>query len=249
MPQDQLIFIVVTALSAFLIGLSKGGLGGMLGALVTPMMSLVIPVDQAIGLILPILMYADIFAVAFHWGYWKIRLILLLLPGTIAGVVIGTFFITNAPTELLRTALGIIVLLFAVYKLFESRILGSIKYQSRSWHGLLAGTITGFSSTLAHTGGPPVSIYLLMQDLTPRIFVATSALFFFILNWIKVPFYVYAQLFDPQRILNIAWIVIPIVPIGVWVGKRVAIRVDKKTFERLILVLLLISGISLIFIK
>lgn len=149
---------------------------------------------------------------------------------------------------MLRTGLGIIVLLFAVYKLFEDRIVGSIQYQSRGWHGILAGTITGFSSTLAHTGGPPVSIYLLMQDLTPQVFVATSALFFFILNWLKVPFYMYAQLFDFPRQLSTLWIAIPIVPLGVWIGKWVAVRFEKKTFEKVILVLLVLSSLMLIFL-
>ena len=248
MPQDQLIFIIVTALVAFIIGLSKGGLGGMLGALITPLMAFIVPVDQAIGLLLPMLMYADLFAVAFHWRHWNTRLVLLLLPGAITGVIVGTLFITNVPTDVLRTGLGIIVLLFAIYKLFEGRIVGSIQYQSRAWHGILAGTITGFSSTLAHTGGPPVSIYLLMQDLTPQVFLATSALFFLILNWLKVPFYMYGQLFDFPRLLSIAWIVIPVVPLGVWVGKWAALRIEKKTFENVILVLLVLSSLLLIFL-
>jgi uncharacterized membrane protein YfcA len=248
MSQDQSTFFIVTALVAFVIGLSKGGLGGMLGALITPIMAFILPVDQAIGLILPILMYADLFAVAFHWAHWNTRLVLLLLPGSITGVIVGTLFITNVPTDVLRTGLGIIVLLFAVYKLFEGRIVNSIQYQSRGWHGLLAGTITGFSSTLAHTGGPPVSIYLLMQDLTPQVFVATSALFFLLLNWLKVPFYLYAQLFDFSRLLSIAWIVVPIVPIGVWAGKWAALRFEKKTFENVILVLLVLSSLILIFL-
>jgi uncharacterized membrane protein YfcA len=88
---------------------------------------------------------------------------LFVIPGANAGVTIGTFFITSAPTETLRTTLGVIVLIFAVYKIFEGRIQGSLKYHPRNWHGLLAGTITGFSSALAHTCGPPVSIYLLLQ--------------------------------------------------------------------------------------
>jgi hypothetical protein len=87
-----------------------------------------------------------------------------------------------------------------------------------------------------------------MQDLTPQVFVATSALFFLILNWLKVPFYIYAQLFDFPRLLGIAWIVIPIVPIGVWVGKWAAVRFEKKTFENVILILLTLSSLILIFL-
>lgn len=245
MPEPTPIFFVMTGLVAFLIGLSKGGLGGTLGALATPLMALVMPAEQVIGLVLPILMFADIFAVALHWGHWNRRLVLLLLPGAVAGVTIGTYFITSAPTGSLRLALGIIVLLFVVYKLLEDRIMGAFNYQGRDWHGLLAGVVTGFSSSLAHIGGPPVSIYLLLQELTPRLFIATSALFFLILNWIKVPYYIYADLFNLRAMWQIAWLA-PLVPLGVWAGRWAASRVDRETFETIIIVLLAVSGIMLV---
>ena len=247
MDSEAALIILVIAVVAFLIGLSKGGLGGTAGALATPMMALVMPADKVIGLVLPILMLADIFAVGLHWGRWNRKLVLLLIPGSIVGVIIGTVLITNAPTETLRTLLGVIVLIFAIYKILEQRILRTLVYKSRDWHGLVAGTVTGFSSALAHTGGPPVSIYLLMQDVTPRVFIATSALFFLILNWIKVPFYLYADLFDFELLRQIAWL-LPLVPIGVVTGRWLIGRVDAATFERIIVGLLLINALLLIFL-
>jgi uncharacterized membrane protein YfcA len=235
----------MTAVVALIIGLSKGGLGGTLGALATPLMALVMPAGQVIGLVLPILMLADVFAVALHWRHWNGRLVWLLIPGSILGVTIGTFFITNAPTRTLQIALGVIILLFAIYRILEQRILGSLKYRAQNWHGLLAGTITGFSSALAHTGGPPVGIYLLMQEVTPRVFIATSAVFFLILNWIKVPYYFYADLFDFQLLWQVAWL-LPLVPIGVWLGKWGAGKVNKVTFERIIIGLLVVTAGMLI---
>jgi uncharacterized membrane protein YfcA len=166
MSENETVLLIMAAMVAFVIGLSKGGLGGTAGALATPLMALVLPADKVIGLILPILMLADIFAVALHWGRWNSKLILLLLPGAMVGVTIGTVFITNAPTETLRTLLGVIVLIFALYKIFEKRILGFFTYPPRNRHGMVAGVITGFSSALAHTGGPLVRIYLLMQKVT-----------------------------------------------------------------------------------
>ncbi len=121
-----------------------------------------------------------------------------------------------------------------------------MKYTGKDWHGLLAGTVTGFSSTLAHTGGPPVSIYLLLQGVPPRVFIGTSALFFLILNWIKVPYYFYARLFDFPRLLQVAWL-LPLVPLGAWVGKWAAGMLSRQTFERVIVVLLGISGLLLVF--
>lgn len=236
---------LIVALVAFLVGLSKGGLGGSIGALATSLLALVLPAAQVLGLLLPILMFADLFAVAMYWRRWNGRLVLLLLPGTVVGVTVGTYLITNVPADLLRTLLGLIILVFALYKIFEQRIIGWITYQSHGWHGLLAGTVAGFSSALAHTGGPPISAYLLMQDLLPRVFLATSALYFMIVNWIKVPYYFNANLFPYERLWQIAW-VLPLVPLGVWVGRRAAEKVSKKTFERIIASLLTINALMLI---
>jgi len=128
MTVDPLIFYIMVAVIAFMIGLAKGGLGCTLGALATPLLVLV----KVIGLILPILMLADIFAVSFHWRRWNSKLVLLLIPGAIVGVTIGTFFITNAPTETLRTTLGVIVLIFSLYKILESRIQRLLTYRPRN---------------------------------------------------------------------------------------------------------------------
>lgn len=235
----------MVACVSFLIGLSKGGLGGLLGGLATPLMALVMPADQVIGLLLPILMTADVFAVGLHWKRWDWRLARLLIPGSVVGVTIATIFITNAPTRALQTALGIIVLVFAGYRLVEKRVLSFFRYQGKGWHGIVAGTIAGFTSALAHTGGPPVTIYLLMQEVTPRVFIATSAIFFMILNWIKVPYYLYVGLFDWQRLLSIAWLA-PVLPLGVWVGKQIGDRIDKQAFEKLVVWLLIVTGLMLI---
>lgn len=236
----------VAASVALLIGLSKGGLGGTMGTLAAPLLALVLPTDQVIGLLLPILMFADVFAVAFHWRHWNRRLVVLLVPGSVIGVTIGTYFITNVPTETLQMLLGIIILLFALYKLLEKRLLHWLVYQPRSWHGVLAGTVAGFSSALAHTGGPPISIYLLYQNVTPRVFIATSALFFAILNWIKVPYYLYADLFDVDLLRQMAWM-LPVVFVGVWLGRRAVGKINAQAYEQLILVLLIVSALLLIF--
>ena len=239
------LFYVLVGAVMFFIGLAKGGLGGIMGGLATPLLALMLPVDEVIGLVLPILMFADVFALAMHWRKWELRLVGLLLPGAVIGVTLGTYFIINVPTRVLRVALGIIVLLFVAYKALENRILESLDYQPHDWHGMVAGTVTGFSSALAHTGAPPVSIYLLFQKLKPAAFVSTAVLFFFILNWIKVPYYFFADLFNFQRLWQIAFL-LPLVPAGVWFGKWVIDKIDRQTFEKVIIVVLAILGLLLI---
>lgn len=228
-----------------LIGLSKGGLGGALGMMATPLMALVMPADETLGLVLPLLIIADVFAVTWLWRMWDARALRLLLPGGVAGVMIGTFVITNSPTGLLQTILGVIVLVFAFYKLFEGRIMRGMHYRPRAWHGVLAGTGAGFASSLAHTGSPPISIYLLLLQVPPLIFAGTSAIFFAVLNWVKVPFYLYAGLFDWELVVRVLWLT-PLLPLSVWLGKWGAARMDPRRYEQVIIWLLVLTGLLLI---
>lgn len=245
MASDPVVYYSVIALGTFLTGLSKGGLGGLLGALITPLLSLVMPIDQAIGMALPIFILGDLFALAAHWGNWDRRLNWLLLPGALIGITLGTYVLTSISPTALKRSLAVIIFLFISYKLFEQRIMGKLAYRAQNWHGWLAGGIAGFTSTLAHAGGPPIIIYLLLQGVTPVVFVATSILFFSVTNWIKVPYYYQAGLLNFQALLGIIWLA-PLVPLGVWVGRRLARRVDRLVFERIILVLLGITGIFLL---
>jgi uncharacterized membrane protein YfcA len=86
----------------------------------------------------------------------------------------------------------------------------------------------------------------MLHDVSPRVFVATSILFYAILNWVKVPYYYFTGLFDFQQIWHIAW-VFPIVPLGVWIGRWLVTKVSKNIFDNVILVLLVITALLLIF--
>ena len=245
MTASPLAFYAMLALVILLIGLSKGGLGGALGMMATPLMALVMPADQVLGLVLPLLIIADVFAVTWLWRMWDARALRLLLPSGVAGVMIGTFVITNAPTGLLQTILGVIVLVFALYKLFEGRIMRGMHYRPRPWHGVLAGITSGLASSLAHTGSPPISVYLLLLEVPPLIFAGTSAIFFAAVNWVKVPFYFYAGLFDWALFLQALWLT-PLLPLSVWLGKWGAARMDPRRYERVITWLLVLTGLLLI---
>ena len=239
-------FLIMMALVIFIIGVSKGGLSGTVGVLATPLMILVMPADKVIGLLLPILIIADILAIASHWRKWDTKLILLLIPGGIVGVILGSFLISLISPLALKRGIGLIVLLFIIYKLFEQHWINTTAYQSRSWHGILAGTAAGISSTMAHTGGPPIVIYLLLQNISPRVFVATSALYFGILNLLKIPSYIFIGLFDFDLFRQIV-LLLPLLPLGVWVGKMMAEKINKVVFERIVLFFLVISAFFLLF--
>jgi uncharacterized membrane protein YfcA len=97
MTNNTTVFLIMLAAVAFLVSLSKGGLGGMAGTLSTPLMALVMPVNKVLGLLLPIMLLADVFSVALHWRRWNGRLVWLLIPGAVVGVTIGILLLTSRP--------------------------------------------------------------------------------------------------------------------------------------------------------
>lgn len=234
------------ALVALLIGLSKGGLGGPVPvSLTAPLLSLVIPVSQAVGTVVPLLIFADLFALYFYWQRWDLHYIRLMLPAAVVGVVLGTTLLATLPNEILRDVIGMITILAVAYRLASSR-LRSIRYEPRAWHGVFAGWASGFGSSLANVGAPPFTAYMLLQpNMQPIPFIGTATLFFAVLNALKVPGFLATGTLDIQLLLEIAF-VIPIIPFGVWLGRYIVIRMRPVLFERIMVTALFIMGIWLV---
>lgn len=239
-----LIFIVILA-AAFLTGLSKGGLGGALGAIVTPLLALVLPAQAALGLALPLLISGDICALYAHWRKWDKDIIWAILPASIAGVIVGTLAITSVSPTALQHALGVIAVLYTGYKLWERRS-GKIRDQKLpGWQAHILGALSGVGSAVANAGSPVFTIYLLTLRVTPSVFIATSVLYFAVLNATKIPVYLSAHLLTPETILAVVW-AIPVVPFGIWTGLLLDKHIDVRTFENIILVLLALTGVLLV---
>jgi uncharacterized membrane protein YfcA len=238
---------IVIAVCAFLTGLSKGGLGGALGTLVTPLLALVVPASVAVGLALPLLIVGDVFAVSAHWRGWDKRIVWRLLPGTILGVVVGSLVISSLSPLVIQHVLGAAAILYVLYKLWSRQhpAAEGSSAADPSWQTSTFGGICGLTSTVANAGGPVMTIYLLTKRLTPSVFVATTALYFAILNAMKVPGYLSAHILTPEMFVLVAWS-IPLIPMGVWLGKMLDKHIDMVTFETIILVFLAITGVVLL---
>lgn len=236
----------ILALVALLVGFSKGGLGGAVPvSLTVPLLSLIFPVSTSIGLVLPLLIFADMFALYFYRGKWDMYYIRLLLPSAIIGVIIGTLLLTTLSDDALRLILGVFTLIAVLYR-FASEFIKALTYSPRPWHGYLAGWASGFGSALANVGAPPFTAYMLLQPgVTPVTFVGTTTLFFAIVNLIKLPAFITSGALDLPLLLSIAWVA-PIIPFGVWTGGKIIERINAKVFEYIMLVLLLILSLYLI---
>ena len=240
--QNTLYVTLIIAFLGFMIGLAKGGFGGF-GALLTPILSLVLPVASAVGVLLPMLMVGDVFALRMYWQEWDTDLLKRMLPLGIVGALIGTFLLSSLPPNVLRIALGIFVLIVVAYRYASDRI-KSMEYQPRPWHASLAGLLAGTASGMFNGGGPPFNSYLLLKKVSARPFIATGAIYFAVLNLIKVPGFLYTGVLDLPLLLSLWW-VFPFIPIGIWVARRTLTRISPSAFERIITLLLIFSSLWL----
>jgi uncharacterized protein len=231
-----------------MVGISKAGFGGGVGAVATPLMALTISVTDAAAILLPLLIIADFFSLRHYWKVYDRHSMKLLLPGGLIGIMIGALFFGyfSDNERILKMGLGAIALAFVMFQVIRSLLLGAmIKSRPADPVGVALGVAAGFTSTLAHAGGPPATMYLLPQQLPRHIFVGTNVLFFALLNLVKLAPYAYLGLL---RVGNITTILIlaPLAYVGVRLGVYLNKRFTDRWFNRLVYSLLFLTGLELV---
>lgn len=240
------ITLALAVIAVVILGLAKGGFSG-LGALATPLLALSLPPVTAAAVLLPVLMVQDVVSV---WSYrktWDGWIVGWMLPGAVAGIALATGLAAAVPEERLLVVLGIITLVFGLYRLWIERG-GRIVAASSSpgWVGTLFGVAMGFTSQIAHAGGPPFQMWVTPRRLPHEVFVGTSSLTFAAVNWMKVPSYVLLGSFDRQ-VLEAAALLFPLAIIATLVGVWLVRRMDTARFYTLIYLLMVALGLRLIF--
>jgi hypothetical protein len=238
--------LVIVFLGIF-VGLVKGGITGPIGgAVLLPLLvSQGLSVPEAAGVVLPLLIVGDMFALRFYWREWDWKLVRRLLPAAVVGIGVGVWLLVSLDDSILRPILGVLTIVAVVYKILSDS-LKQMAYSPRAWHAYLAGFTTGVTSAIANVGGPPMSAFLLLQKLEPLAYVGTMTLFFAIVNLVKLPLFFQNNIIDTQILLSVAWAV-PLIPVGVWIGRWAIGKINRLWFERAMIVLVLAASLLLIF--
>jgi uncharacterized protein len=251
LPDFPAAFYPVAGLMVLLAAISKGGFGQGAAGLAVPIMSIFIAPAEAAGIMLPLLCAMDIFGVQAYRRSWSGAAIRALLPGAIVGIALGAFAFGLMPVNAVRLVLGLIAMLFALntWFRFSERIARRLATEAKPpgrVAGAFWGALAGFTSTLAHAGGPPYTIYMLARKCDKTTFVATSMVFFFAVNYLKlIPYYFLGQLNVGN--LTVALVFLPLVPVGVWIGVWLHRRVAATLFFQTIYVLLFLTGAKLVY--
>lgn len=239
-------FVVI--LSTVLIGFTKTGVSSM-GILVATILMYVFPAKESIGILLPMLVVGDLFAVFFYRRSVVWKYLISLIPWVLMGIVIGYFVLNQINSDQLKPLIGIIVLTLIVLHISRERFGEKFtKVLPKSlWFTLSMGILAGFTTMIGNAAGGVMAIYLLMKGLPKNEFVGTGAWFFMFVNLIKIPFYISLGLITIDSITFNMWL-IPTILIGAFIGIKVVPLIPQKAFQTLILGFALIGALRLIIV-
>ena len=235
------------ALCAVMVGIAKTGIPGF-GTLVVPLAAIAVGAKTSVGIVLPMLIIADVFAIAYHrrnalWGH-----ILRLVPIALIGIVAGWSVSDRLDDAVMKRVIGLIVLAMVVLRYAQKRWLAAETQnalpQSRIF-AVVMGFLAGLTTMLANAAGPVMNLYLLTVRLPKMQFVGTAAWFFFIVNWLKVPFQWDVGGITPETLRLNALLAAPIV-LGAIIGIIALKRIPQRAFNVIIEVLTIAAAAKLL---
>jgi uncharacterized membrane protein YfcA len=236
-------FYLVALPAVIILGLSKGGFTG-LSSLAMPMMSLVISPVRAAAIVLPVLIVQDWVSV---WAFrrdFSPRNLLILIPASILGVAAGWLLAARVSEDAVRLEVGVISIAFVAYMLIRDRLGLAPVATPGVPAGVLWGSLAGFTSFISHAGSPPFQVYVMPQNLKPRVFAGTATMFFAAVNLIKLPPYLMLGQLSRQN-LAVSALLIPVAVLSTFAGVWLVRRVSADRFYAIILVITFLIGVKL----
>jgi len=237
-------------LGALFVGMAKTGLAG-LGTLFIAIFASVLPTKQSTGLVLPLLIFGDLVAVATYWRHAQWKQLLRLFPWAASGVVLGYLTLDRINNEQARVLVGSIILALLGLHLW-TRTRAHARFERWKTTGMPlpivvgTGILGGVTTLVANAAGPLMSIYLLALRLPKLEFLGTAAVYFLILNLFKVPFMMDLGLVTFSS-LKVNLILAPVVGVGALAGKWLVHRINQQAFERFTMAMTALAGLKLVF--
>jgi uncharacterized membrane protein YfcA len=236
-------FYAVAIPAILLVGISKGGFGSGAGMFATPLIALTLPIPQAAAILLPILCVMDAAGLWAYRGTFSREVLRTILAGGLAGIALGTLTFRYFDEAVIRVALGAMALGFVLQRYaVRARTVAATPSRGR---GFFWSLISGVTSTIAHAGGPPLSIYILPLRLDKALMVGTTVVFFAVVNVAKVVPYTWLGLFDARNLATSAALA-PLAPVGIWLGVKLMRRLPEALFYRICYGILAVVGVKLV---
>lgn len=238
---------IIIVFSAILIGFAKAGVASM-GILVVTIFMLVFPAKDAVGILLPLLIIGDLYAVIYYRKNVVWKYLVALIPSVLIGILLGYVMLIFITNEQLKPMIGLLVLSLIALHLIRDKLgdtFNQVLPQSKLFT-LFMGMLAGFTTMIGNAAGGVMAIYLLEKGLPKRAFVGTGAWFFLFVNVMKVPFYISLGMITVESIKFNLWF-IPLILLGAFLGVKVIHVIPQKVFQFLVLLFAAIGAVQLLF--
>ena len=234
---------LIVLLCALLVGMAKTGLSGV-GLMVVPLLASVFGGRPSVGLLLPILVFADVFAVSYYNRHAEWKYILRLLPWALIGVGAGVL-VGQVISDIVFNRLLAVVVLTGIVLMILQDMRKKASIPDYWWFAMGLGLLGGFSTMIGNAAGPILALYLLSMRLPKNIYIGTGAWFFFIVNVFKVPFHVGIWKTITVQSLLFDVLMIPAIALGALLGIWLVKFFPEKAYRLFIIATTLFSALLL----
>ncbi|WP_372774796.1 sulfite exporter TauE/SafE family protein [Mangrovibacterium sp.] len=241
----NLIQWLLMAFCAMLIGMSKVGVPGV-SMIVVPVLAIIFGGKQSTGVLLPILMIADLFGVLYYrrhaeWSYlWKI------IPWAFVGIGLALWVGEIVNDEQFKDIIAILVFLCIGIMLWHDRKKGKQFFPDQWWFAASMGVLGGFATMIGNVAGPIFAIYLLAIHLPKNNFIGTSAWFFLIVNYFKFPLHIFVWKTISWQSLTIDLVTLPAIALGAMLGIKLVKVLPEKVYRSAVIIITALSAFLLL---
>ena len=240
----NLLFFLTVVPAIILFGVAKSGLGGSVSLISIPLMTFVMPLNQALAILLPILIFSDFISAYKFRKEFDLNTLKLMVPFAAIGAIIGASTFSFFSESYLKLILGVMGFVFAFHYFFLKKDANK-PVAANYFKGAICSSVAGFTSFCAHSGGTPTSIYLLPLRLKKEIYVGTRIIFFTCINLVKLPFYLYLSMVNTSSFTQ-SLILLPLSVFGIFVGYKLLKIIEESLFYNAIYILILVASTKLI---
>lgn len=245
MPEPSLINYIIAAICAFLLGISKSGIKGIASLIVTGL-ALVYGAKNSTGIMMPLLLVGDVFAITYYKRHVQKEYIIKLLPWMVLGVLLGVIGGNYISESIFKNGMALIIL-FSVGLMYywENK-----KDKTVPSHWIFAssmGLLAGFTTMIGNLAGAFTNIYFLAMRIPKNNFIGTAAWLFFLINSFKVPFHIWSWKTINSESILISLKLIPFVIVGLIVGVLLVKKIEDESYRKLILLFTAIGGVAILF--
>ena len=231
--------------AVFLLGFSKSGIKGI-GIIIVVILAFVFGEKASTGILLPLLVCADVLAVIYYNRHAQWGIIKKLIPWMIIGVIVGVW-IGDEISEIVFKRLMAVIILVSVLIMFYSETRRSTNVPTNKWFAGTTGFLAGFTTMIGNLAGPISNIYFLAMRFPKNEFIGTAAWLFFIINVFKLPFHFLVWKTITLETLVLNSVLIPVVAVGFFIGVQIVKLISNGNYRKFILIVTAIGGVVLLF--